>query len=87
MEEPLIIDYYKELPSYAIVIDNLNEEYNNLNEEYNNLNDQYLELLNHKQNPVILESNNKFVYTIDRKIIIFLSFLAFVEITIMLILI
>ena len=36
MEEPLIIDYYKELPSYAIVIDNLNEEYNNLNEEYNN---------------------------------------------------
>lgn len=81
MEEPLIINYYNELPSYAIVI-------NNLNEEYDNLNIQYQELLN-KHKPIILESNNnnKFIYTIDRKVIIFISFLAFVEITIMLILI
>ena len=81
MEEPLIINYYNELPSYAIVI-------NNLNEEYDILNDQYQELLN-KHKPIILESNNnnKFIYTIDRKVIIFISFLAFVEITIMLILI
>tara|TARA_B100001287_G_C22621948_1_gene500537 strand:+ start:50 stop:304 length:255 start_codon:yes stop_codon:yes gene_type:complete len=84
MEEPLIINYYNELPSYAIVI-------NNLNEEYDNLNIQYQELLKdkHKHKPIILESNNnnKFIYTIDRKVIIFISFLAFVEITIMLILI
>ena len=81
MEEPLIINYYNELPSYAIVI-------NNLNEEYDNLNTQYQELLNYKHKPIILESNNnKFVYTIDRKVIIFISVLAFVEITIMIILI
>ena len=78
MEETLIINYYNDLPSYAIVIDNLNEEYDNLNNKYE-------ELLKYK--PIIQELNNKSVYTIDRKVIILLLFVAFIEITIMLILI
>ena len=34
MEEPLIINYYQSLPEYAIVIENLNEEYEELISNY-----------------------------------------------------
>ena len=34
MEEPLIINYYQSLPEYAIIIENLNEEYEELISNY-----------------------------------------------------
>ena len=34
MEEPQIINYYQSLPEYAIVIENLNEEYEELISNY-----------------------------------------------------
>ena len=34
MEEPQIIHYYQQLPEYAIIIENLNEEYNQLTDNY-----------------------------------------------------
>ena len=40
MEEPQIIHYYNELPNYAIVINNLNEEYEELITNYIKLEDK-----------------------------------------------
>ena len=34
MEEPQIINYYQSLPEYAIIIENLNEEYEELINNY-----------------------------------------------------
>tara|TARA_Y100001970_G_scaffold271669_1_gene367396 strand:- start:170 stop:391 length:222 start_codon:yes stop_codon:yes gene_type:complete len=34
MEEPQIINYYQQLPEYAIIIENLNEEYDQLVSNY-----------------------------------------------------
>ena len=34
MEEPQIINYYQQLPEYAIIIENLNEEYDQLVNNY-----------------------------------------------------
>ena len=34
MEEPQIINYYQSLPEYAIIIENLNEEYEELISNY-----------------------------------------------------
>tara|TARA_B100000674_G_C37706920_1_gene853297 strand:- start:275 stop:499 length:225 start_codon:yes stop_codon:yes gene_type:complete len=34
MEEPQIINYYQQLPEYAIIIENLNEEYEQLVNNY-----------------------------------------------------
>ena len=33
-QEPQIINYYQQLPEYAIIIDNLNEEYDQLVSNY-----------------------------------------------------
>ena len=40
MEEPQIIHYYNELPNYAIIINNLNEEYEELITNYIKLEDK-----------------------------------------------
>ena len=39
-EEPQIIHYYSELPNYAIIINNLNEEYEDLITNYIKLEDR-----------------------------------------------
>ena len=40
MEEPQIIHYYNELPNYAIIINNLNDEYEELITNYIKLEDK-----------------------------------------------
>ena len=40
LNEPQIINYYNDLPEYAIVIENLNEEYDELITNYIRLNDR-----------------------------------------------
>ena len=39
--EPQIIEYYNELPSYAILIDALNNEYDELRNEYSTYKSNY----------------------------------------------
>tara|TARA_A100001037_G_C15150431_1_gene638854 strand:- start:4589 stop:4819 length:231 start_codon:yes stop_codon:yes gene_type:complete len=40
LNEPQIINYYNDLPEYAVVIENLNEEYDQLITNYIRLNDR-----------------------------------------------
>ena len=40
LNEPQIINYYNDLPEYAIIIENLNEEYDQLINNYIRLNDR-----------------------------------------------
>ena len=40
LNEPQIINYYNDLPEYAVVIENLNEEYDQLINNYIRLNDR-----------------------------------------------
>lgn len=40
LNEPQIINYYNDLPEYAIIIENLNEEYDELITNYIRLNDR-----------------------------------------------
>ena len=49
-EEPQIIYYYQTLPEYAIVIENLNNEYNELITNYIQLSDRINPYISPKQN-------------------------------------
>ena len=57
MEEPLIINYYQSLPEYAIVIENLNEEYEELISNYIQLSERiqpYIQFQQTKDNLIFL---------------------------------
>ena len=71
MEEPQIIHYYNELPNYAIIINNLNEEYEELITNYIKLED--------KIEPIEAKG--------DRSICLFLSFIIVFEFSLILVLI
>jgi len=64
MSEPLIIDYYNDLPNGVYVIEKLNIEYNNLEEKYNELEKKYNELKEEKDK---IKKNHPDVY---RKILL-----------------
>ena len=64
MSEPLIIDYYNDLPNGVYVIEKLNIEYNELEEKYNELEKKYNELKEEKDK---IKKNHPDVY---RKILL-----------------
>ena len=71
-EEPQLINYYNELPDYAIVINNLNEEYEELIKNYIQLSDRI--------DPEITEDKYQLCYVI-------LLFISVIEFSIIMILI
>ena len=52
--EPQIINYYSDFPEYAIIIDNLNEEYDELITNYIRL---YDKINQYEQKPIIKNDN------------------------------
>ena len=52
--EPQIINYYSDLPEYAIIIDNLNEEYDELITNYIRL---YDKINQYEKKPIIKNDN------------------------------
>ena len=57
MEEPQIINYYQSLPEYAIIINNLNEEYDELINNYIQLSEKiqpYIPFQQTKDNLIFL---------------------------------
>ena len=57
MEEPQIIHYYQSLPEYAIIIENLNEEYEELISNYIQLSERiqpYIPFQQTKDNLIFL---------------------------------
>ena len=74
--EPQIIEYYNELPSYAIVINNLNQEYDELLSETQEhfKNDNYYEKKYHKLKDE-LNTHKKKNRNVDNSSIIFLTLL------------
>ena len=57
MEEPQIINYYQSLPEYAIIINNLNEEYEELINNYIQLSEKiqpYIPFQQTKDNLIFL---------------------------------
>jgi len=70
--EPQLINYYNELPDYAIVINNLNEEYEELIKNYIQLSDRI--------DPEITEDKYQLCYVI-------LLFISVIEFSIIMILI
>ena len=57
MEEPQIIHYYQSLPEYAIIIENLNEEYEELISNYIHLSERiqpYIPFQQTKDNLIFL---------------------------------
>ena len=71
-EEPQLINYYNELPNYAIVINNLNQEYEELITNYIKLSDRI--------DPEIKKDKYQFCYVI-------LLFTSVIEFSIIMILI
>tara|TARA_B100000963_G_scaffold360192_1_gene390127 strand:+ start:1316 stop:1549 length:234 start_codon:yes stop_codon:yes gene_type:complete len=54
LNEPQIINYYNDLPEYAVVIENLNEEYDQLITNYIRLNDRINPPVNKKKDNIYI---------------------------------
>lgn len=66
--EPQIINYYNDLPEYAIIIDNLNEEYDELITNYIRL---YDKINQYEKKPIIKNDNISIFFVLLLFIILF----------------
>ena len=66
--EPQIINYYSDFPEYAIIIDNLNEEYDELITNYIRL---YDKINQYEKKPIIRNDNISIFFVLLLFIILF----------------
>ena len=78
--EPQIISFYNELPQYAIIIDNLNQEYERLEDRYQKIYREYqaTQIVNNRDmDPEIQEVKHRMDICFCGAVIVFLMMLEY----------